>query len=167
MREEERRALEDEAARHASGLGKIPHTFDNKGRYVFFAAVMARDAAPLGFHYDKAKSRPNYPIFSKAITEHWHLCWAIEEARAFFHSPLEGRFQPYLELRSRSLRGSLDQVESGEFLHIRYAAVMPGFYSGYWKFFSLDELETAIRAHLHLYSLFAPVIEGAVKGVLG
>jgi hypothetical protein len=90
MLEAERRALEDEVARRATGLGKIPHTFDNKGRYVFFAAVMEHDAAPLGFHYDKPKSRPNYPIFSKAITDDWHLCWVIEEARSFFHSPLEG-----------------------------------------------------------------------------
>jgi hypothetical protein len=167
MLELERRALEDEAARHATGLGKIPHTFDNKGRYVFFAAVMERDAAPLGFHFDKAKSRPHYPIFSKAITDDWHLCWAIEEARAFFHSPLEGSFSPFLEIRGHNLRGTLAKAESGEFLHIRYAGVVPGFFNGYWKFFSLDQLETAIRAHLHLYSLMAPIIEGGIKKVLG
>jgi hypothetical protein len=166
MLEEERRALEDETARHATGLGKLPHTFDNKGRYVFFAAVMERDAAPLGFRFDKAKSRPNYPIFSKAITDDWHLCWVIEEARAYFHTPLEGRYEPCLELRSRALRGTLAKVESGEFLLIQYAAIVPGFFNGYWKFFSLDELETAIRAHLHLYSLMAPIIEGGIKKVL-
>jgi len=167
MTEEEIRSLEDEATRHATGLGKIPHTFDNKGRCVFFAAVMERDAAPLGFHYDKPKSRTNYPIFSKAITDDWHLCWVIEEARAFFHSPFEGSFQPFLELRSRQLVGSLARVESGEFLHIRYAGVVPGFFNGYWKFFTLDALETAIRAHLHLYSLMAPIIEGGIKRIMG
>jgi hypothetical protein len=166
MLEEEVRALEDEAVRHATGLGKVPHTFDNKGRYRFFAAVMERDAASLGFQYDKAKSRPNYPIFSKAITTDWHLCWAIEEARAFFHSPMEGSFEPFLELRSGSFQGNLAKVESGEYLHVRYAVVVPGFFSGYWKFFSLDALETAIRAHLHLYSLMAPIIEGGITKVL-
>jgi hypothetical protein len=57
-------------------------------------------------------------------------------------------------------------VESGEFLHIRYAVVVPGFLSGYWTFFSLDDLETAIRAHLYLYSLMAPIIEGGITKVL-
>jgi hypothetical protein len=166
MVEDERRALEDEAERHASGLGKLPHTFDNKGRYAFFAAVMERDAACLGFHYDKAKSRPDYPIFSKAITEDWHLCWVIEEARAFFCSPFEGRFAPYLELRGESLRGTLAKAESGEFLHFRYATAVSGFFNGYWKFFSLNDLERAIRAHLYLYSLLAPIIEGGIAKVL-
>ncbi len=57
-------------------------------------------------------------------------------------------------------------AESGEFLHIRYAGVVPGFSNGYWKFFSLDELETAIKAHLYLYSMMAPIIEGGIMRVL-
>jgi hypothetical protein len=166
MLEAERRTLEEEATRHTTGLGRIPHTFDNKGRYAFFAAVMERDAASLGFHYDKPKSRPNYPIFSKAITEDWHLCWVIEEARAFFHSPFEGRFSPFLEIRGRNLRGTLTRAESGEFLHIRYAGIVPGFFNGYWKFFDLDDLETAIKAHLYLYSLMAQIIECGIKKML-
>jgi hypothetical protein len=166
MLDDERRTLEHEATRHASGLGRVPHTFDNKGRYVFFAAVMERDAASLGFHYDRPKSRPNYPVFSKAITEDWHLCWAIEEPRAFFHSPFEGTFSPFLEIRGCNLRGTLAKAESGESLHIRYSIAVPGFFSGYWKFFDLDELETAIKAHLFLYSLMAPIIESGIKKVL-
>jgi len=165
MLDEERRTLEHEAARHATGLGRIPHTFDNKGRYAFFAAIMERDAVSYGFHYDKAKSRPNYPVFSRAITEDWHLCWAIEEARAFFHSPFEGRFSPFLEIRGRNLHGTLAKAESGEFLHIRYATVVPGFLGGYWKFFDLDELERVIKAHLYLYGLMAPIIESGIKKV--
>jgi hypothetical protein len=163
----ERRALEDEAARHATGLGKIPHTFDNKGRYVFFAAVMERDAVPLGFRYDKPKSRPNYPVFSKPMGDDWDLCWVVEEARAFFHSPLEGHFAPFLEIRGRNLRGTLAKAESGEFLHIRHAGIVPGFGNGYWIFFDLDQLETVIKAHLYLYSLIAPIIESGIEKVLG
>lgn len=163
----ERRALEDEAERHATGLGRLPHTFDKSGRYAFFAAVMERDAAALGFHYDKPKSRPNYPVFSKAITDDWHLCWAIEDAQGFFRSPLYGLFKPHLEIRSRALRGSLAKAESGELLIIRYDIIVPGFYTGYWRFFDLDELETVIRAHLHFYGLIAPTIEDRIKKVLG
>jgi hypothetical protein len=166
MLDEERQALEEESACRASGLGRLPHTFDNKGRYRFFAAVMEREAAALGFHYDKPKSRPNYPVFSKPMSDEWDLCWAIEEARAFFHSPFEGHFSPYLEIRGRTFRGSVAKGKSGEFLHIRYASVVPGFSNGYWTFFDLDQLETAIMAHLHLYSLMASVIEGGIKTVL-
>jgi hypothetical protein len=163
----QRRALEDEAEHHATGHGRYPHTFDNKGRYGFFSAVMERDAGPLGFRYDQSKSRPNYPIFSKAITEDWHLCWAIEEARAFFHNPFEGRFRPYLQLRSRTLRGWLANADPWEFMHIKYAGCVPGFYQAYQAFFSLDELEIEIKANLYLYSLMAPIIEGGIKKVLG
>jgi len=44
---------------------------------------------------------------------------------------------------------------------------VPGFHNGYWKFFSPNELETAIMAHLYLYGLIAPVIEGGVKKGFG
>jgi hypothetical protein len=166
MLEEEMRALEDECSLHATGLGREPHTFDSKGRYAFFIAVMERDAASLGFHYDRAKSRPNYPVFSKAITKDWHLCWVIEDAQLFFHSPFEGLFAPYLELRGHNLCGKLAKAKSGEFLKIRYTIAVPSFFNGYWMFFNLDQLETAIRAHLRLYGLIAPIIEGGIRKVL-
>jgi hypothetical protein len=164
MYEQERQALKEEAARHSTGLGKCDHTFDSAGRYRFFRAVMERDAAPLGFHYDNKKSRRDYPIFSKSVTDDWHLCWAIEERRSFFHSPFEGNFSPHLELRSRQLVGTLSKSEPGEYLHIRYAGSVLS--NGYWTFFNLDELETAIKAHLYLYSLIAPAIEGGITEVL-
>jgi hypothetical protein len=74
---------------------------------------------------------------------------------------------PCLELRSGQLRGSLAKVKSGEFLLIRYAGIVPGFFNGYWQFFDLDELETVIKAHLYLYSLMAPIIEDGLHKVLG
>jgi hypothetical protein len=165
MIEAERRALEDEAKRCATGFGKSPHTFDSKGRYAFFAAVMERNAASLGFHYDKSQSRSNYPVFSKAITDDWHLCWAIEEPQFFFFSPFEGRFEPSLELRSREL--AKNKPESGELLIIRYRAAVPGYFSGYLEFFDLDQLERDIIAHLYLYSLMAPIVEHGIKKVMG
>jgi hypothetical protein len=167
MLDEERQAIAEEAARYATGLGKLPHTFDGKGRYAFFSAVMERDAASLGFRYDKEKSRPNYPVFSKKITEDWHLCWTIEVARSFVPGALEGYFAPSLGLRSRELRGTLEGAESGEALQFRYAGIVPGFVGGYWKFFCLDELEVAIKAHLHLYGLMAPILENGARCVLG
>ena len=165
MIEAERRVLEDEDQRCATGLGKSTRTFDSNGRYAFFTAVMERDAASLGFRYDKSKSRSNYPVFSKAVTDDWHLCWVIEEPRFFFFSPFEGRFEPFLELRSREL--AKNRPESGELLFIRYAAAVPGYFSGYREFFDLDQLERAVQAHLYLYSLMAPDVEDGIKKVLG
>jgi hypothetical protein len=165
MLENERRALELEVPRHATGLGRA-HAFDMAGRYMFFTAAMERDALSLGFKYDKGRSRRNYPVFSKSISNHWDLCWALEEPGPFFHSPFEGLIVPFLELRSRELRGSLTKAESGEFLHIRYAGIVPGFFNGYWKFVDLAQLETIIKAHLYLYGLIAPIIEGGICKVL-
>jgi hypothetical protein len=165
MLEAQRQALKDEAENCTSGLGKS-HTFDNKGRYFFFRAVMERDAAALGFRYDNARSRPNYPIFSKPMTDDWQLCWAIENARSFVPNQFEGRFEPCLELRNRQLTGSLAKAVSGEFLLFRYPAVVPGLYSGYREFFDLDQLERQIKAHLYLYNLMAPAFERRINGAL-
>lgn len=166
MCEEETRAFEREVAHHASGLGKARCAFDKRGRYGFFAAVMKRDAVRLGFVYDKSRSRANYPVFSKPMTGDWDLCWVLEESRPFLESPIQGRFVPFLEIRSRTLRGSLAKVESGEFLHIRYERIIYGFSTAYWRFRNLDELETVIKAHLCFYSLIAQTIESACQSVL-
>jgi hypothetical protein len=127
---------------------------------------MERDADSLGFHYDDERSRRNYPVFSKAIVPGWDLCWALEESESYFFIPFEGRFEPQLELRSNKLRGRPTRVEPGELLFIRYYSVVPGFSNGYWRFLSLDDLETAIKAHLCLYRLMAPIIEGSIERVL-
>jgi hypothetical protein len=166
MLDEQRHRLEEEVTVHATDLNRA-HTFDKDGRYALFAAVMVRDAGPLGFHYDNAKSRTNYPVFSKPIGAAWDLCWSIEDGQDFFWSPFEGLFVPRLTIRSRKLRGSLSRAELGEFLEIRYQHIVPGFGNAYWKFFGLDELETMIKAHLCFYSLKAPIIEPRLQRVLG
>ena len=162
---EEARVVEEEIARHATGISRA-HTFDESGRYRFFSAVMERDAARLGFDYDKAKSRSNYPVFSKRITEDWDVCWALEEERPFFWNPFEGRFAPFLEIRGRTRRGRMGNAAPGEFLQIRYASIIPGFFNAYRNFYSLEGLETMIKAHVFLYELLAPVLEEAVRNGL-
>lgn len=167
MLDERRRWFEEEVERHATDLCRA-YTFDKDGRYGLFTAVMERDAAAFGFRYDKPKARPYCPVFSKPVSEHWDLCWAIEEWKPFFSqfSPLEGRFVPYLELRGRNVRGRIGTAEMGEFLFIRFDHVVPGFSDAYWKFYGLDELETMIKARLCLYGLVAPVIEGELRKAL-
>lgn len=164
--EEQKHRFESEVAHHATGLARN-HTFDQQGRYAFFTKVMERDAAALGFHHEKSKSSPRCPIFSKPVSEPWDLCLAIEEPKIFFWNPFEGSLDPCLELRHRRLRGSIDHARSGEFLGIRYQRTIPGFVTAYRTFFDLDQLETAVRAHLYLYGLMAPIIEGGIKKVLG
>jgi hypothetical protein len=166
MLEEERRLFEQEVAQHSSKLARA-HTFDEAGRYAFFAAAMERDATPLGFRYDKPKSQLNYPVFSKMIARDWDICCSLEEPRMFFRNPFEGRFTPFLALRGRTLRGRADNAQPGEFLQIRYAGVVPGFFGAYMTYHGLDELETMIKAHLCLYGLMAPIIEGGLKEAFG
>ncbi|HXQ40472.1 MAG TPA: hypothetical protein VN821_04330, partial [Candidatus Udaeobacter sp.] len=157
--------VQKEAAYFATDLSKV-HLPDRDGRYALFSAVMERDAACLGFRYDKRKSRPNFPVFSKTVAGEWDLCWAIEEPNMFFWSPFEGRFMPHLQVRHRNLRGSASKAEACEYLQIRYAVVVPGFFNAYRTFRSSDELETMIKAHLCLYRLMAPIIERGLARVL-
>ncbi|WP_262047772.1 hypothetical protein [Bradyrhizobium sp. Bra78] len=65
---------ENEADIHASEMvrGK-GHSFDEGERYSFFKAIMERDAATFGFHFDKARSRSDRPVFSKAVAGDWSL----------------------------------------------------------------------------------------------
>lgn len=164
--DEEARALKQEVVQHATGISRA-YTFDKNGRYALFSAIMERDATPLGFCYDRSKSRPNYPVFSKSVSKDWDVCWAIEEANMFYWNPFEGRFMPFLEVRGRIREGRIGNAEPGEFLHIRYAGIVPGFFNAYRAFHTLDQLETMIKAHLRLYHLMEPIIEGALKRVLG
>jgi hypothetical protein len=164
--DEEARALEQEVAQQATGISR-GHAFDKDGRFALFAAIMERDATPLGFCYDKAKSRQNYPVFSKSLGKDWDVCWAIEEPDLFCLGPFEGSLTPCLEVRSRTSKGRFDNLKFGECLHIRHASIVPGFYGAYRVFRTLDKLETLIKAHLCLYYLMAPTIEGALKRVLG
>jgi hypothetical protein len=166
MLEAESSALKDEAEHFSTGLGKNFSVFDSKGRSAFYRDIMERGAATLGFHYDREKSRPNYPIFSKQMTDNWHLCWALENARSFFPNPSEGRFDVSLELRSKQLTGRLDKVDSGELLVLRYAAILPNFLGAYARFVDLDQLERIIHAHLYLYRLMAPALENGIKNAL-
>jgi hypothetical protein len=94
--------------------------FGKRGRYRLYTMMMERDAGALGFGYDKLKSRPNFPVFSKPVLQQWHICWAMEESRSFLLSSLEGQFTPHLQIRHRSLYGSVDRADPHRFLIIRY-----------------------------------------------
>lgn len=162
MLEAERRTLEEEADRCSTGLGRPSRTFDPDGRCGFLAAVMERDAAALGFQYDKTKSQLNYPVFSKPVTDDWHLCWTIKYAPSFLDS-FEGLFEPLLELRSRQMPSNSDKAEVGEYLLLRYEPVGLG---AYRPFLNLDQLERNIKAHLYFYSLMTPAFESGIKRAL-
>jgi hypothetical protein len=164
--EHQRNRLVLESEIHSSELARA-YTFDRRGRYSLFTAAMEFYGKASGFHFDKSRSKPNFPLISKPITNEWDICWAIEEPKTFFLSPFEGRFAPYLEVRKRSLGGTVEEAESGEFILIRYQHIVPGFGHAYWKFFDLTELETMIKAHLYFYNLMAPIIENGLKKVLG
>ncbi len=161
----QRHQLDREVVRHATGLSK-DYAMEKLRRYAFYAAVMVRDAAPLGFIHDKRRSRPDNPIFTKAVTPEWELCLTIENRGMFYWAMHHaGYFSSQLELRARALGGSLSKAESGECLFIPYAN--PCLDVAYWEFFDLDDLELFIKAHLFLYGLMAPIIETGIRDELG
>jgi hypothetical protein len=160
----ERRALAGEAERFATANRG---GFDGEARYSLFVEVMQSRCQPFGFEYDKARSRAAYPVFTKPIVDDWHLCWTIEEGRAFLFSPVEGHFRPCLHLRGRQLSGRLDRVvEAGQFLRIRFAPLEVGFSNAYHVFSNADELEQVVKAHLELYASMASIIEDGVRKAL-
>jgi hypothetical protein len=167
VRNEQRRRLENEVKRHSTGLAGRYELGRREDRYKFFEVVMERNASSLGFEYDKVKSVKCRAIFTKKISDTWDLCWAIEEARQFYFSPMKGNFQLSLELRGRHVNGSLETAKPGTFLIIRFQNIIPGFLRSYWEFFDFDQLEVIIKAHLYLYSLVSPMIESGLHKTLG
>src|ERR1700722_9630878 len=164
--ESERHLLAEEAQRHSTGRGQKGHMFDEGDRHAFFVNVMLRDAASLGFEFDRARSRPKRPFFFKRLTDDWHLCWSVDD-RLFLFTPTEGRFLPSLHLCSRKVGNPREVIEPFQTLQIRYDAIIYSFPTAYWIFHDFDQLERAIKAHLQLYGLVAATIEGGIKRILG
>lgn len=162
MLQQQRQQLEIEVRHHSTALSER-YAFDKEGRYSLFNAVMYQSTHSTGLQFDKSRSRSAYPVFTKPINDNWDLCLVIEEPRFFNWSASEGDFSPFLEVRSKKLRGKLNKAEPGEFLNLRYCEIVPGFFSAYRKFCSLAELETIIKAHLCLYETITPALEKGLQ----
>jgi hypothetical protein len=156
----------EEATRFATRLSEA-YDFTSGGRHGLFVAVMEQEAKNLGFFYDKERSSPTCPIFSNSVTPNWDLCLAIEDFLTFVLKPFVGHIDFCLEIRPRELPGGSRKGKAEEYLRIRFSRVVPGFFHAYWTFHNLAELETLIKAHLFLYRLMAPIIEGGMKKILG
>ncbi|WP_298254919.1 hypothetical protein [Bradyrhizobium sp.] len=127
---------------------------------------MSRDAASIGFEFDKARSRAKRPFFSKPVTDDWRLCWSVDH-RFFLFAQTEGRFLPSLHLCSRKVENPHTVNEPFQTLQIRYDVFINFFTNAYWHFHDFDQLERAIKAHLLLYGLGASTIEDGIRKVLG
>jgi hypothetical protein len=165
MLQEQRDIVALEATQHATDLAS-EGGLEGIGLYAFFTAVMERNATALGFHLDKDKSLPNSPVFSKKVSRDWDICWELERLNKLASKPLEWQFHPLLEIRHRSLTGSINRGKAGEFLLIRYQHIVRNFGNAYGAFVDLRELETVIKAHLFAYSLMAPIFEDGLGSVL-
>lgn len=161
----ERQLAAEEAQRHSAAHSQKGGMFDERGRYAFFVDVMSRDAAALGFEFDKARSRATRVFFSKPLTDDWHLCWSVDD-RFFLFTQTEGRFLLSLHLCSRKVGSPREVREPFQVLQIRYDALIYGFATAYWRFDDFHQLERAVKAHLQLYSLAADVCENGIKTVL-
>lgn len=164
---EQREIIAREASRYDSNMAQESSFQDVAARYELFWEIMSQEAVRLGFEYDRAKSKSGYPVFSKHGGGDWDLCWAIEDAVAFFPGPKEGSLELSLELRPRGLTGRLSNAGPGQFLIFAYQRIVPGFLAAYRQFHSFSELALCIHARLTLYSLIAPTLEAGVKKVLG
>jgi hypothetical protein len=136
--------------------------FEMEDRFAKYQEVMDRVSVPLGFQYDKQKSRDEFPVFSKHLSDGWDLCWTLQHTDMFALTPKEGCFAPNLELRGANMVGDADKARSREVLFFRYQHIVPGFGGAYRKFRNLAELEWAIGAHLRLYKLMSPILEASV-----
>lgn len=158
----ERQLAAEEARRHSAAHCQRGHMFDERDCYAFFVDVM-RDAASLGFEFDKARSRAKRPFFFKPLTDDWRLCWSVDD-RFFLFAQTEGRFLPSLHLCSREVGNPREVTEPFQTLQIRYDVV--GLQTAYCVFHDFDQLERAVNAHLQLYSLLAGAVESGIKKVL-
>lgn len=157
----------DEASRY---VGQVTdgHSLQNlESRYQMFFEVMIRRVGPLGFAYDKKRSKSGFPVFSKAVGKGWDLCWAIEEDRSFNMSPTMGILELNLELRCAGLNGRLSRKDWGRYLIIRYRNMIQAFLSAYRVFNSMAELLLCVNAHLAFYELISSDIENGVRKVFG
>jgi hypothetical protein len=159
--ERQRLMIEMETQAH-SPVRDDQFEFEMEHRFAKSNEVMGRDSATLGFSYDRKKSREEFPVFSKQLTENWDLCWTLQHTDMFALTPIEGSFAPNLDLRGANIPGDADKARTGEFLLFRYQHIVPGFGSAYWKFRSLNELERVVKAHLCMYRLMAPILESSV-----
>ena len=164
MERDTQRILEAEVERYSTAL-VADRPFDHQSRFELFKAVMERDAADLGFQYDKAMSRTRDPVFSKELDKDWSLCWSIGNL-ALFLGLIRGRYTPDLHIRRRQFRGNLAEAKSGEVLFIPYRLLVPCVGSAYGSFRTLGELEVMIKANLSLYRIVAPTLDALLtKGL--
>jgi len=140
--------------------------FEMEDRFAVYDIAMRRHCEPLGFKHDRAKSRDEFPVFSKTLVAGWDLCWSLSDTRDFALAPKKGNLEMTLDLRGTRLKGSVNNARSGEFLIFRYQYLIPGFEVAYWMFRTPAELELAITAHMKLYSAIAPILESAIVSAL-
>jgi hypothetical protein len=157
VKQAQTRAMARAVGAHATGLSAKYAGLEERGE--FYVAAMELHAADLGFEIDATKSTRGIPIFSKEILDGWDLCWTIEDAGFL----LGGHYSPELQLRSRNLSGPIDNARIEQYLTIRYALVIPGFYVSYLQFETLDAFEALIQAHLCVYACMAEAIADAVR----
>jgi hypothetical protein len=159
----ERAAIAAEASVHATRLsrGYAMWTMVLRDRIAFSKRMLRGVLAPLGFRVDRNRSTFIAPVFAKAITPDWDLCFELVPDGIFFDA-VSGTFDCRLSLRAGRDLGSFDPDLH---LEIRYFAILDALhvYSG---FTSIGELETVILARAFLYKLMAPGLEGILKAHL-
>jgi hypothetical protein len=119
-----------------------------------------RFGAPLGFRRSPALSKKWYPVYSREISEDWHLCWSLEDAQQFLQGQGLSRalLALRLDFRLAGVKGDIDAANRGEAFAIPLRHQLIGFAQAYWRVANSAEVATVVKAHLALYQEACPAI---------
>lgn len=162
-RDTEKEIIRHEVMSHALELSKS-YEVSREGRYQLYRAAMERELNSSHFKYDKSRSRPSWPVFSKELSRDWLLSWSLADADTFSMFADQGRLDLRLHIRNRSFRRAvLASDQEDRFLKIPYPYLVEGFCSAYTKFQGMEDLELCIKAYAELYKMVENNIDQAIQ----
>ncbi|MDN3577350.1 hypothetical protein QWZ03_11290 [Chitinimonas viridis] len=152
----------------AFALGGEGRAYDLSGkcdRLEFYQMILAAETKVLGFSFDEKSSGPEYPVFSKQLTEKWKISWVLNDSSylAPFHE--QGSLDALLQLRPvKSPRQRSRLKDEYTSLYLNYA--IPTFHC-YLPFRSLENFEVCIKAHVRVFEFFWVRLENIICECLG
>jgi hypothetical protein len=135
--------------------------------------LIGRSLEGTAYDYDRKRSKPNFPVFSRKINSTWSLCLALTEERFLtvkqrYIDEFGRKWTPfymscYLSSGRKISRVQVPlNVERYDFMVVRYHRMIPGFFNAYSKYDNLSELYLVIDAWVSLFKL----VEGEIWSII-
>jgi len=161
---DERRRRVHEIASHVSGVSReFQDELEQPAR--FYRAILEREAKPMGFAYDTARSDIYYVALTTLI-DGWDLC-LTPEPLVWYPGRGDGHARVLLSLQAAGHRRCpIRKAKWDRVIVIEYAELVRDFDQRYLTFSSLDELEAIIMARAFLLSLSIKEIETRLRAGL-